>query len=320
MRTLFVSLCLLAGGIPIIAADDSGPRLPDTQTIAKAAPSIAAVRNPASIRIDVNVTLVPVTVMDSSGRNVMGLRQENFRVFDDNEQRPIISFGSSDAPISVGLIYDCSRSMTDKFAIARQAPAQLFQQLNPEDEAFLITVSDRPVLRQDFTSDFNDIQNALLFTHPNGTTSLIDGIYMGLQKLKQAHNPRKALIVVSDGGDNNSRYTLRDLSSLAAESDTEIFAICIYGNPQSEEEANGPGLLSRLSQSSGGISYVMGDVNAMKGTFGKIGVTLHHQYMLGYYPSTSAPSGKYRKIKVQLVLPQGIQRLRIFSRGGYYAP
>jgi Ca-activated chloride channel family protein len=310
---------LLTAGIPIIAADDSGPRLPENQTIAKANPTTTARTSP-SIRVDVNMTLVPVTVMDASGRNVMGLNQENFRVFDDNEQRPIISFGSSEAPISVGLIYDCSRSMTDKFAVARQAPVQLFQQLNPEDEAFLITVSDRPALRQDFTSDFSQIQNALLFTHPNGTTSLLDGIYMGLQKLRQAHNPRKALIVVSDGGDNNSRYTLRDLSSLAAESDTEIFAICIYGNPQTDEEANGPGLLSRLSQSSGGINYVIGDVNAMKGTFGRIGVTLHHQYMLGYYPTAGVPSGKYRKIKVQLVVPEGIRRLRIFSRSGYYAP
>jgi Ca-activated chloride channel family protein len=318
MRTLFVSLCLfVAAQIPLIAADDSGPRLLDNQTIAKAAP---AARTNSSIRVDVNMALVPVTVLDSSGRNVTGLSRENFRVFDGDEQRPIISFGTADAPISVGLIYDCSRSMTDKFAIARQAPAQLFAQLNPEDEAFLVTVSDRPVLRQDFTSDFTEIQNALLFTHPNGTTSLLDGIYMGLEKLKQAHNPRKALIVVSDGGDNNSRYTLRELSSLAAETDAEIFAICLYGNPQSDEEANGPALLSRLAQASGGINHVIADVNAMRSTFGRIGVTLHHQYVLGYYPSGNAPSGKYRKIKVQLLLPQGIQRLRIFSRSGYYAP
>jgi Ca-activated chloride channel family protein len=304
----------------MIAADDSGPRLLDHQTIAKTAPATASTPDPSSIRVDVNMALVPVTVMDSTGRNVVGLSQENFRVFDGNEPRPIISFGTADAPISIGLIYDCSRSMTDKFAIARRAPAQLFEQLNPEDEAFLITVSDRPAMRQDFTSDFSQIQSALTFTHPNGTTSLLDGVYMGLQRLRQAHNPRKALIIVSDGGDNNSRYTIRDLANLAAESDTEIFSICLYGNPQSEEEASGPGLLSHLAQVSGGISYMIGDVNAMKTTFGKIGITLHHQYMLGYYPSPNVPSGKYRKIKVQLLVPEGIQRLRIFSRSGYYAP
>jgi Ca-activated chloride channel family protein len=318
MRTLFVSLCLcIAAGISILAADDSGPRLLDNQTIAKSAP---AARNPSSIRVDVNMALVPVTVMDSAGRNVTGLSQENFRVFDDNEQRPIIAFGTSEAPISIGLIYDCSRSMTDKFNIARQAPVRLFEQLNPEDEAFLITVSDKPALRQDFTSEFSQIQNALMFTHPNGTTSLVDGIYMGLQQLKKAHNPRRALIVVSDGGDNNSRFNLRDLSRLAAETDAEIFAICIFQNPQSEEEANGPALLSRLAEVSGGINYMIGDVNSVRSTFSKIGVTLHHQYMLGYYPTENGPSGKYRKIKVQVLVPQGIQRLRIVARGGYYAP
>lgn len=302
------------------AADDSGPRLLDGHTVAKATPNPAAARTAPAIRVDVNMALVPVTVMDSFGRNVLGLSRENFRVFDDNEQRPIIAFGTSDAPISVGIIFDCSRSMTDKFKIARLAPTQLFGQLNPEDEAFLITVSDRSVLRQDLTSDFSRIQNSLIFTHPDGTTSLLDGIYLGLQKLKQAHNPRKALIVVSDGGDNNSRYTMRDLSSLAAESDTEIFAICIYGNPQTDEEVNGPGLLSALAQNSGGINYVMGDVNAMKATFARIGNTLHHQYVLGYYPSPNVPSGKYRKIKVQLLVPETVRRLRVFSRSGYYAP
>ena len=165
------------------------------------------------------MALVPVTVLDPMGHNVLGLDRENFRVFDGTEQRPIVTFGQSDAPVSVGLIFDCSRSMREKFKIARQAPVELYPQLNPDDESFLITVSDKPQLRQDFTSAFNDIQNALLFTNPDGTTSLLDGVYMGLQQLKKAHNPRKALIVVSDGGDNNSRYTLRELASMAAEAD-----------------------------------------------------------------------------------------------------
>lgn len=305
----------------MLAADDGGPRMLDNQTFSKAAPVATATTKPhTDIKVDVNMTLVPVTVMDSYGRSVLGLNPSNFRVFDGNEQRPIISFGTSDAPISIGLIFDCSRSMTDKFPIARQAPLQLFQQLNPEDEAFLVTVSDKPALRQDFTSEFTQIQNSLMFTAPQGTTSLVDGIYMGLEWLKKAHNPRKALIIVSDGGDNNSRYTLRDLAGLAAEADAQIFTICLYQNPQSQEEAEGPALLTRLAQVSGGINYMIGDVNVMKTAFGQIGVTLHNQYMLGYYPAENGQSGKYRKIKVQLLVPQGIQRLQIFARGGYYVP
>jgi Ca-activated chloride channel family protein len=258
--------------------------------------------------------------MDSYGHSVLGLNRENFRVFDGAEQRPIVSFGTSDAPVSIGLIFDCSRSMTEKFAVARQAPRQLFQQLNPEDEAFLVTVSDKPAMRQNFTSDFSDIQNTLMFTNPNGTTSLVDGIYMGLQWLKKAHNPRKALIIVSDGGDNNSRYTLRDLANLAAEADAQIFTICLYQHPQSEEEVQGPALLERLAGVSGGIHFMINDVNNMKTAFSQIGVTLHNQYMLGYYPSSDAQSGKYRKIKVQLLVPQGTERLQLFSRSGYYVP
>jgi Ca-activated chloride channel family protein len=196
----------------------------------------------------------------------------------------------------------------------------LFRQLNPEDEAFLITLSDRPQLRQRFTQDFSDIQNALLFTHPDGSTSLLDAVKLGLHEMKKARNPRKALIVVSDGGDNNSRYTLRELTAMAAESDTQIFSICIFENPKTTEEADGPDLLGRLSGSSGGVRYMFNDVNEMRKVFGLIGVTLHSQYVLGYYPADGALDGKYHKIKVQLLTPPGLPRLMIFARSGYYAP
>jgi len=307
----------MMNGIPGVAADDeAGPRLlektlrPATQ-IANAA---------ASIRVDVNMALVPVTVLDTMGHNVLGLDRQNFRVIDGVEPRPIVSFGRTDAPVSVGLIFDCSRSMREKFRIARHAPAELYKQLNPDDESFLITVSEAAVLKQDFTSSFSDIQNALLFSNPNGTTSLLDGVYMGLQHLKKAKNPRKALIVVSDGGDNNSRYTIQELTRIAHEADTQIFAICLYDKPQTAEEADGPALLSNLAQSSGGINYMILNINDMRTAFGKVGVTLHNQYVLGYYPPENAPAGKYRKITVQLLVPSGIPKLHVYSRNGYFVP
>jgi Ca-activated chloride channel family protein len=319
MRTILVSLCfVLTNAIPGVAADD-GPRLLDENTIRRPAQTKQNFGSP-SIRVDVNMALVPVTVLDTMGHNVTGLDRENFRVFDGSEQRPIVTFGQSDAPVSVGLIFDCSRSMRDKFKIARQAPAELYRRLNADDESFLITVSDKPEIRQDFTSAFSDIENSLLFTNPDGTTSLLDGVYMGLQQLKKAHNPRKALIVVSDGGDNNSRYTLRELTSMAAEADTQIFSICLFQNPQTLEEADGPELLTKLAQATGGINYVIGDVKAMQSAFGKVGVTLHNQYVLGYYPPDNAPCGKYRKITVQLLLPAGMPRLHLYSRNGYFVP
>lgn len=282
--------------------------------------TVSTPRAAADIRVDVDMALVPVTVLDSFGRNVTGLMRDNFRVLDNGRQLPIVSFAQQDQPITVGLVFDCSRSMTDKFKTERHAPHQLFEQLNPEDQSFLITVSDRPELRQGLTSQFNEIENSLLFVHPQGTTSLLDGVVMALHEIKKAHTPRKALVVVSDGGDNDSRYTLHELDELAAESDTQIFAIGIFQNPQSTEEVNGPALLADLASHSGGINFVIHDVKDIQGAMAHIGVTLHNQYVLGLRPPDNAPGGKYRRIKVQLLVPPGLPPLMLFSRNGYYVP
>jgi Ca-activated chloride channel family protein len=295
------------------ASEAAGPRFDPL-------PPKPAAHGAPPIRVDVNLALVPVTVTDALGRNVLGFARQNFRVLDGSEPRPIVSFNRQDAPISVGLVFDCSASMTDKFRVSRQAPAQLFAQLNPEDEAFLITVADRAVLRQDFTSDFGGIQNALLFTHPAGSTSLLDGVYLGLQKLKRAHNPHKALIVVSDGGDNNSRYNMRELSALAVESDAQIFSICLFYQPVSAEELAGPDLLSELSELTGGARFMVSNVNQMPTAMTRIGVTLHNEYVLGIVPPPAAPQGKFRRIKVQLLVPAGTPQLSVRALTSYYVP
>jgi Ca-activated chloride channel family protein len=274
----------------------------------------------ASIRVSVNMALVPVTVVDYFGRNVTGLAQTNFRVIDESQQRPIASFSREDQPVSVGLVFDCSASMRDKFLTARQGPVELFKRLNDGDESLLVTVSDDPVLRLGLTSRLEDIQNALVFTAPKGATSLVDGVYMGLMQLKKAHNPRKALIVISDGGDNNSRYTLSRLAKLAAEADTQIFTIGLHDDPQTEEERHGPELLEDLARASGGVDYSVNRGGRLCDVMAQIGIILHNEYVLGFYPPQNAPSGKYRKIKVQLLLPPGLPPLRIYARSGYYAP
>jgi VWFA-related protein len=260
------------------------------------------------IRIDADMTLVPVTVTDTHGRNVRGLGAENFRVFDGSEIRPIMAFSREDAPISVVLVFDASRSMRDKFKAARDAAKRLFGQLNDEDEVALVTVSDRAVVRHDWTSNLGEIGDALVFAGPDGTTSLLDGIYLGLELMKKARNPRKAVIIVSDGGDNNSRYTFRELLDKAIEGDTLLYTVCLVENPQTPEEVEGPRLLEDLAGKTGGISFVSKTLNDFGDIMGTIGVTLHNQYMLGYYPPDDAPSGKYRKIKVQLLVPQGMPR------------
>jgi len=313
---LLLASFALAGGSGAID-DTHGPRLLEEQTIPQASKDVSH----ANIRVDVDMTLVPVTVTDQLGRNVRGLGKQNFQIYDDSQQRPIVAFSRQDAPVSVTLVFDCSRSMTDKFKIARDAASRLFQELNPgQDEAALVTVSDRAALRHKFTRDFGEIGDALTFTRPDGSTSLLDGVYLALAAAKKAHNPRKALVIVSDGGDNNSRYNLREILRRAVESDVLVYTIGIFKDPQSIEEVDGPALLTTLSDKTGGIGFVVPDPSEVGRAMAAIGVTLHNQYVLGYYPPDNAPSGKYRKIKVKLLVPAGLPPLQIYARAGYYVP
>jgi Ca-activated chloride channel homolog len=316
ISTLFCSIIIFTASPAAGPGDADGPRLLEEQ--AAPAPFTTATNN--SIRVDVDMTLVPVTVTDQFGRNVSGLGRKNFQIYDESEPRPIAAFSRQDAPVSVGIVFDCSRSMRDKFQTSRTAASELFEQLNPDqDEAFLVTVSDSAVLRHDFTSNFGDIGDALTFVHPDGTTSLLDGAYLALSHMQKARNPRKAVIIVSDGGDNNSRYTLKELLRKAVESDVLIYTIGIFQNPESPEEVQGPELLESLSEKTGGRGFTV-DAASVGAAMSTIGETLHNQYLLGYYPPQNAPSGKYRKIKVKLRVPAGMPRLQIYARAGYYVP
>jgi Ca-activated chloride channel homolog len=313
---LFFLSCFVALAPAMAASTDSpsGP-LPESVRAPRPAASVAP-----SIRVETDLTLVPVTVTDSHGRSVRGLNQRNFRVYDESEQRPIVAFSREDAPVSVGLIFDASRSMRDKIQAAREASSQLFHELNAEDEVFLITVSDRASLRQDFTSFLGDVSDALVFAGPGGSTSLLDGVFLGLEHIKKARNPRKALVVVSDGGDNNSRYTLRELAGRAVEADTSIYTVCLFQRPQTQEEVDGPDLLQSLAEKTGGIPFLSKTLENFGNIMRMIGVALHNQYVLGYHPPDNAPSGKYRKIKVQLLVPPGSPPMQVYARAGYYVP
>jgi Ca-activated chloride channel family protein len=310
-KLLILSSFLLT--VNLCFGDDVGPLTVRRAHMAKATAS-------ANIRIDTNEVLVPVSVLDTFGRNVSGLARNNFRVFDGPDERPIISFGRDDAPVSIGIVFDCSRSMRPKYKTSHGAPAELFRQLNPRDEAFLITVSNRAELKQPFTSNFGNLLNKLVFIQPQGETALLDGIYMGLSMMKKAHNPRKALIVVSDGGDNNSRYTERELASLAMEANTQIYSICLWQHAASPEELAGPDLLEDIARESGGVVFPVAGLDELCAAMAKIGITMHNQYVLGYYPPENAPGGKFRKIKVQLLLPRGLPPVQVFARAGYFVP
>jgi VWFA-related protein len=279
----------------------------------------------ANIRSDVNLVLIPVTVTDPLNRFVTGLEKEYFKVFEDKKQQVITQFSSEDAPLSVGLLFDCSGSMGQaKLRDAREAVAQFFRIANPEDEAFLVQFHDTADLVQGFTDNLPDIQNHLQFTQPKGMTALLDAIYLGLHQMKKAKNPRKALLIISDGGDNNSRYTESEIRNLVKEADVQIYAIGIYepigARSRTPEESNGPALLTEVAAQTGGRQYQVENLSELPDIAAKIGMELRNQYVLGYSPQNQEHDGKYRHVEVKLVQPHGMPLLRAFWRLGYNAP
>jgi Ca-activated chloride channel family protein len=315
LQRVFVAALLFSCGVAGFAeVSGRGPKLLDESAVPKTG------TNRASIRVNVDMTLVPVTVVDPLGRNVLGLTRENFEIYDGAEPRQIVSFHRQDAPVSVGIIFDRSGSMAEKLSAARAAASELFRQLNPEDEAFLVGVADQPEVKITMGSDFGAIANTLLFTRARGLTALLDAVYMGLNRIRRAGNPRKALVVVSDGGDNYSRYSMKDVLDYAAEAGAQIYTIGLLHNPHSPEESAGGDLLEKLAKKTGGRSFVVHNHGNMRDAMARIGVTLHNEYVLGYYPPSEAEAGKYRTIKVRLKLPSGLPKLQVYARNGYYAP
>jgi VWFA-related protein len=278
----------------------------------------------ANIRVDTTLVLIPVTVTDPLNRFVTGLEKENFKVFEDKKEQALLQFSSEDAPLSIGLVFDASGSMGNKLAKSREAVAQFFKTANPEDEFFLVQFNDTASLVHPFTHSLEEIQSRLTFTQSKGKTALLDAIYMAIQQMKKAKNPRKALLVISDGGDNNSRYTEGEIKNLVKEADVQIYAIGIFeplgSRGRTAEELAGPGLLNDVAEQTGGRQYYVENLNELPDIAAKIGIELRNQYILGYAPANQDRDGKYRRVQVKLVQPRGLPPLRAVWRLGYYAP
>ena len=278
----------------------------------------------SNLRSDVNLVLIPVTVTDPLNRFVTGLEKENFKVFEDKKQQIISQFSSEDAPLSIGILFDCSGSMGSKLTKSREAVAQFLKTANPEDEFFLVQFNDTADLVQPFTNGTGEIQGRLSFSQSKGMTALLDAVYLGLHEMKKARNPRKAILIISDGGDNSSRYTEGELRNLVKEADVQIYAIGIYepigSRSRTPEESNGPALLSELADQTGGRQYQVENTSELPDIAAKIGVELRNQYVLGYSSSNQEHDGKYRHVEVKLVQPPKMPLLRAFWRMGYHAP
>jgi Ca-activated chloride channel family protein len=334
-----LSICALAAVLLLARAPAQDnpldkPHVPPPSTSTPATGAPAGVEAPAAtgpdalrlhpgarIRMNVDMVLIPITITDPMNRLVTGLEQEDFQIFEGNGQQQIVSFAAEDAPVSIGIIFDLSGSMSSKLIRARASILEFIKTANPQDEFFVIGFNDRPELIEDFTSSVEDIQARLATVQSGHRTALLDAIYYGLVKMRDARHERKALLVVSDGGDNRSRYTEGEVRSQVREADVEIYSIGIFDPYASTpEERTGPQLLNEVSEETGGRLFRVDDIAEMGDIAEKISTELRNQYVIGYRPKNLTRDGKWRKVKVKVNPPPGLPPLTVHARTGYYAP
>jgi Ca-activated chloride channel family protein len=289
----------------------------------KSAPPVEATKPSATLRADTDLVLVPVSVCDPMNRPVTGLEKDHFKIFDDKVEQSITHFAMDDEPVAVGLVFDISGSMGPKLRRSRQAAAEFFRTANPDDEFFLVEFNDQPKMVVPLTRQTEEIQNQLTFAQSKGRTALLDAIMLSLHEMKNSKKNRKALLIISDGGDNSSRYTETEVRNMVRESDTLIYAIGVYepfgARSRTPEESSGPSLLNDLAEQTGGRSFPA-DTAELPDIAAKIGIELRNRYVLGYSPTDKQRDGRYHRVQVKMVPPHGLPPLKAFWRTGYYAP
>jgi Ca-activated chloride channel family protein len=287
--------------------------------------------SPANFRTNAQLVLVPVTVTDHNGKTIQGLRADNFRILDDQTPQQIVSFSGEDAPCSVGLILDISGSMRDTLNVAKEVAQSVFRTANSDDEFLLLTVSTQPEAISGFTTDVASLEKSIEFTKPGGFTALIDTVRLGLSRMRDGKRPRRALLILSDGMDNHSRYSKGELMRVALEADVQIYTI-ILDNPSTgntvpfrpsliakpwdhAEERQGRSLLEDLSDKTGGLHFHVKDAAEAKEAANKAGRALRNEYVIGYQPPDPNASGKWHRIRVKADVPS----TSVYARNGYYS-
>jgi Ca-activated chloride channel homolog len=318
---IIAAFCVLSAfGVAALAQDDRVSIEPEQRHGVK--PTGEADR--IAFTVNSNLVLIPVLVTDPSDHAVIGLDRQRFHLWDDNAEQTITAFASEDLPISAAFVLDCSGSMGDKLRKSREAITQFLQSANPEDEFALVRFSDQPVLVQELTTKVEDIQNGMLFTAARGRTALLDAIVLAMDEMKHAKHSRKAILIISDGGDNASLYTLGELKRRIREADVQIYSIGITEPPwvhlRTIEELQGPALLYQISKETGGSLFQISDVQTLPAVAFKIGKALRNEYVLGYAPAAEKRDGKYHRVRVKVEPPEGSPSLHVSFRTGYVAP
>lgn len=303
------------------------PRKPDQTTLdgqeADATRKLDAHAKP--LLADVDLVLVPVMVTDAMNRPVLSLTKDDFAVYEDNERQHIQFFSKEDAPISVGMVLDVSKSMSDKFETERAAVSEFFKNANAQDDYFAIAFSDRPHLIADSIQSMDDIQQKLTITIPAGNTALLDAIYLGVNQLRNARYQRRALLIISDGGDNHSYYNTKETKRMVEEADVLMYSIGVFDNMpvpvfKTIEEKLGKRLLTGITELTGGETIPVDSLDKIPEIAGAVSRELRQQYVLAYRSTRPLHDGKWRNIKVRVTPRDGDQGLHVHYKRGYISP
>jgi Ca-activated chloride channel family protein len=281
------------------------------------------------------MVLVPFTVTDYNGKSIVGLQAKDFTIADDQAPQQIVSFANEDIPCSVGLVLDISGSMQSSLGAVKEAARAFVRTANPADEFLLLTVSTQPGATSEFTSDVASLDEKIAYTKPGGFTALIDTVYLGLNHMRKAPHPQRALVILSDGMDNHSRYSKSELLRVALEADVQVYSIIIDNGAAGSSttgvpyrpslaqkpwdqaaQRQGPNLLEELADKTGGLYLHARNYSEANGAMIRAGEALRNQYVIGYQPADSGSSGKWHRIRVKTTVP----KVHVHARTGYYAP
>lgn len=331
VRMAILSCCVLACATSsfIQAQEPAQPK----PTVEPATAASEAKQDPAEQRkmgtdldgpVIVNTDLITltVTVTDTYGRYVSGLTKNAFTLLDQKTPQEITFFSDDDSPVSVGVIFDVSGSMSgDKVKKAREALSKFIQTSHNSDEYFLIGFNSRAQLLLDKTRDGNAVLDKLMFVETKNNTALYDACYLGVEKVQRGAHPKRALLLISDGQDNNSRYTFNELRRLLKESDVVLYGVGILSGADAGSSLGmeGQGILDELANVSGGKAFFPRSAVEMDDIFEQIALELRHQYSIGYKPNNFVNDGKWHKIKVKVTPPRGLPKLFVRSKEGYFA-
>ena len=315
----FLAACLASAGALI--AQDPPPGIP-VQTQQPPPPGQAPSTQGSAIKVEVNLVVLHTTVVDDRGKFADGLKQENFRIFEDKVEQKLAVFKREDVPVSMGLVIDNSGSMRDKRPRVNEAALTLVQASNPQDEAFVVNFNDDYYLDldKDFSSSVPELKEALERIDSRGSTALYDAIIGSLDHLKKAHKDKRVLLVVTDGEDNTSRNSLEKAVREIQKTDTVIYTIGLLSEEKGKAKSKAKKALKEIADASGGLAYFPENVEDVHAICDQVAHDIRNQYILAYYPTNTRRDGTYRAVGVEVIPPRGRGKLAARTRNGYYAP